>query len=410
MFSKGMVCLLTMGALALSWAMPAHAMNKAELVEAMASHAGLSKADSKKALDGFINATSSALRSGDRVSLQNFGSFGVRVSVADASGKSSIADVDFVAGRAFNASDDAQANNFSMTVSGPGDFRDLDSDGDGIPDAVEDGDGVLFVRGDGEGRIAKGDRVMLERGHPGNAPAHSNAGGRGRGRDADDDDDGIPTAEVLAVVVILGGGVTAVDDWQGPVAGLVLRGIDKKDIRRGMVIAKPQGQSEPGVSNPLYEDDRRGGSNPLYQGIAGHPGGGIQDDYDILEVMVKESGIGVRNATAAYNALLNIIVDEVNAGRFVDLAGFGRFGEETTAVVQIIDLCAGDPEACLQDIDDPELLRELLANDFVENEVSVAISEGDFLLHCLDLESARRILDGTLEREVAAIFEPEAGP
>ena len=42
--------------------------------------------------------------------------------------------------------------------------------------------------------------------------------------------------------------------------------------------------------------------------------------------------------------------------------------------------------------------------------LTVAISEGDFLLHCLDLESARRILDGTLEREVAAIFEPEAGP
>lgn len=35
-------------------------MNKAELIEAMASHAGLSKADSKKALDAFINATTKA--------------------------------------------------------------------------------------------------------------------------------------------------------------------------------------------------------------------------------------------------------------------------------------------------------------------------------------------------------------
>lgn len=52
-------------------------MNKAELIEAMASSAGLSKADAKKALDGFINATSSALKTGDRISLIGFGSFSV---------------------------------------------------------------------------------------------------------------------------------------------------------------------------------------------------------------------------------------------------------------------------------------------------------------------------------------------
>lgn len=52
-------------------------MNKAELVEAMASSAGLSKADAKRALDGFIDATSKALKKGDRVSLIGFGSFSV---------------------------------------------------------------------------------------------------------------------------------------------------------------------------------------------------------------------------------------------------------------------------------------------------------------------------------------------
>jgi DNA-binding protein HU-beta len=52
-------------------------MNKAELIEAIASDAGLSKADAKKALDGFINATSSALKKGDRISLVGFGSFSV---------------------------------------------------------------------------------------------------------------------------------------------------------------------------------------------------------------------------------------------------------------------------------------------------------------------------------------------
>ena len=52
-------------------------MNKAELVEAMASKSGLSKADSKKALDGFLDATTGALKKGDRVSLVGFGSFSV---------------------------------------------------------------------------------------------------------------------------------------------------------------------------------------------------------------------------------------------------------------------------------------------------------------------------------------------
>lgn len=52
-------------------------MNKAELIEAMASEAGLSKADAKKALDAFIGATSGALKAGDRVSLVGFGSFSV---------------------------------------------------------------------------------------------------------------------------------------------------------------------------------------------------------------------------------------------------------------------------------------------------------------------------------------------
>lgn len=52
-------------------------MNKAELVEAMASEAGLSKADAKKALDAFTSATTKALKKGDRISLIGFGSFSI---------------------------------------------------------------------------------------------------------------------------------------------------------------------------------------------------------------------------------------------------------------------------------------------------------------------------------------------
>jgi len=52
-------------------------MNKAELIDAIASDAGLSKADAKRALDGFVGATTSALKKGDRISLVGFGSFSV---------------------------------------------------------------------------------------------------------------------------------------------------------------------------------------------------------------------------------------------------------------------------------------------------------------------------------------------
>jgi DNA-binding protein HU-beta len=52
-------------------------MNKAELIDAMAAEAGLTKAEAKKALDAFIGATSSALKDGDKVTLVGFGTFSV---------------------------------------------------------------------------------------------------------------------------------------------------------------------------------------------------------------------------------------------------------------------------------------------------------------------------------------------
>lgn len=52
-------------------------MNKAELIDAMAAGAGISKAQAKKALDSFIGATSDSLKKGDRVAMVGFGSFSV---------------------------------------------------------------------------------------------------------------------------------------------------------------------------------------------------------------------------------------------------------------------------------------------------------------------------------------------
>jgi len=53
-------------------------MNKSELIDAMAASAGISKADAGKALDGFINAVTSALKKNDQVTLVGFGTFLVR--------------------------------------------------------------------------------------------------------------------------------------------------------------------------------------------------------------------------------------------------------------------------------------------------------------------------------------------
>jgi len=52
-------------------------MNKAQLIDAMAAKAGLTKADTKKALDAFMDSVADALKAGDRVGLVGFGSFAV---------------------------------------------------------------------------------------------------------------------------------------------------------------------------------------------------------------------------------------------------------------------------------------------------------------------------------------------
>jgi|APCry1669189665_1035243.scaffolds.fasta_scaffold80791_1 DNA-binding protein HU-beta len=53
-------------------------MNKAELIEAIADAADLTKADAGRALDGVIEAITTALKKGDSVSLVGFGSFVVK--------------------------------------------------------------------------------------------------------------------------------------------------------------------------------------------------------------------------------------------------------------------------------------------------------------------------------------------
>ena len=52
-------------------------MNKSDLIDAMAEHAGITKAASKKALECMLIEIEGALQKGNRVSLVGFGSWSV---------------------------------------------------------------------------------------------------------------------------------------------------------------------------------------------------------------------------------------------------------------------------------------------------------------------------------------------
>ena len=52
-------------------------MNKAQLVDAIAGKAGLTKADAKRALDAFTEVVAKSLKKGDKIALVGFGTFSV---------------------------------------------------------------------------------------------------------------------------------------------------------------------------------------------------------------------------------------------------------------------------------------------------------------------------------------------
>jgi DNA-binding protein HU-beta len=52
-------------------------MNKSELVDAIASDSGLTKADAQRAVNSFVQVVGGALKSEDRVALVGFGSFSI---------------------------------------------------------------------------------------------------------------------------------------------------------------------------------------------------------------------------------------------------------------------------------------------------------------------------------------------
>ena len=50
-------------------------MNKGDLIDSVADHSGLTKADASKAVDAVLDTVTGALKKGDKVTLPGFGTF-----------------------------------------------------------------------------------------------------------------------------------------------------------------------------------------------------------------------------------------------------------------------------------------------------------------------------------------------
>ena len=57
-------------------------MNKSELIDAVASKAGISKSEANETIDAFFEVLTNAVKSGDKVSWPGFGSFSTSQSAA----------------------------------------------------------------------------------------------------------------------------------------------------------------------------------------------------------------------------------------------------------------------------------------------------------------------------------------
>lgn len=265
----------------LFWTGTAEAMNKAELIDAIAKDAKLTKVDAGNALNAFMSVVSGVLKKGDRISLVGFGSFSVSERAAGADGCGTGVEIEFVAGPSFRHGENP-----------------LHEEGGGygenplyVESSRSQDDGTIAVFGWTRGAFRKGDEIVLLDEVLRDGIIHRDIAARGFV-------DGV-------IVLTADGREVIVEQGEGDqVAGLLLRGIEKSDIRRGMVIAKP------GAAADCPED------------------GSIVRDEEFVARMAKEARLTEHVVVAAYNAILDIIPAVVNAGEEVDIEDFGVFHEE----------------------------------------------------------------------------------
>jgi len=327
---------------------PAQAMTKAELIDAIASESGLSKADAKRALDGFISTTTNALAKGERVSLVGFGSFSVSKRAARTGACDTENDVEFRPGARLGKWIDSASPILWVRAS------------------FEQPDGTVLVIGEGN-TIAyqDGDDLYLRK-RPGRAvspdldqdgiPDIAVAPRATADLDADGRPDVVPVGTVAAVLDELPpffrrftGGLS------NPVA-ILARGIEKTDIRRGMVLQ---------VERPTKDEQ-------CLEGVG---------DEQLIDAIARGSKIPPDLAAVALDAIVSNITRASLIGEVVDLGGFGTLAIEWQISGQIVDPCAGTPENCPPAPDDaePAVIWEMELNSSGAPDQAVNIVGGALL-------------------------------
>lgn len=313
----------------IKWMAP-ESLAKGELIDAMTDHGGISKADSKRTLDGFTEGITSILRDhwtlevrvnrweasaidddsdGDSIPTDEvFGVFSVGDGGVTAGGCPVGGEVHFAPGNPLYEEAGTSGSNplFEGKASIGENPLSQESGWVGSAEKIVSLDNGVGVLGKIEGYFAQGDEVWVRHAE---GIVH---------RDI--------AARVAAVIVRDGKRyalAASTEDKREP-AGLVLRGIEKSDIRRGMAVARIIPEADGRCENPEK----------------------MLGNDELVQAMAKFSRLPEDTAAAALQVILNVIADTVSGGGFVDLEGFGRFESATTIRAGIVDPCAGIPENC----------------------------------------------------------------
>lgn len=315
----------------------AHALGKAELIDAVARGGKLTKADAGLFLDAFTGALGARLKKGDRISLVGFGTFSVTKRAASANGCASDVEISFSPSASFAAKKEEGGRHTPFHNK--------------IARIIPQSNGTIQVLGPNDGvLVQKGDPVEILR------------------------RDGTPvggiTGGVIAGIVVgrNASSTEVVGSGSGDtVRGVVLAGVPRTALEiGGSIVTLPQ---------PVFDD-------PIGKCDEGGYDGTIATDEDVLKLLGGALPGG--QVLSAYNALLDTIVDTVNAGDFVDAGGLGLFVEEELISATVADdPCAGLPENC------PPTGSESTSAAYFE--IGVSVQSGAVT------EAERRGLEATLE-------------
>lgn len=262
--------------------LPAAAATRADVVDAVASGAKLTKADAGRAVDATLQAIADGVSGqagtvGARVALSEFGTFVSTSAVASDSGTcEGTPDVSFEPADSFVALINPIAMDKGLR------FR--------VVSVASSPAGVNVTGTVLTGSVAAGDIVGIR-----NAPVS-------------------PSVEVANVYV---DGVAVAEATGGQVATLALRGIEKKDIKRGMVIIKSRREPAPGpVLSPCFD---------------------YLIDEDIAAEAAVAAALPLDTALLVLDTLKSFSKETVAGGHAVDLGGFGIFYVAAEQVISITD-------------------------------------------------------------------------